>query len=150
MQIREIMKREVVSCTPGESLQRAAELMWEHDCGWLPVVDGDHVVVGTVTDRDGFMAASIRRASLSGIDVGSVMARDVHQCGPVDAVETAARIMAENQLHRLPVVDEHRRLIGVVSLNDLAEHLQAKGSTGGLTESALVHTVAAVNRPRQH
>jgi CBS domain-containing protein len=94
--------------------------MWEGDCGCVPVVDQDGRVVGMLTDRDVCMAAYTQGKPLTDVRVESAMAKQVHSCRPDDAVATAERTMRERQVRRLPVIDAKGRLVGLLSLNDIA------------------------------
>jgi CBS domain-containing protein len=118
MRINEIMTREVRTVTPQHSLQDAARLMGTIDAGFLPVEDNDRLV-GTITDRD--MAL---RALAEGLGpetpVSQVMSREVKYCFEDEDVEHVARNMGEIQVRRLPVVNREKRLVGVVSLGDMA------------------------------
>ncbi|KKB12730.1 inosine-5-monophosphate dehydrogenase [Devosia geojensis] len=118
MRINEIMTREVRTVTLEHSLQDAARLMGIIDAGFLPVEDNDRLV-GTITDRD--MAL---RALAEGLGpetpVSEVMSREVKYCFEDEDVEHVARNMGEIQVRRLPVVNRDKRLVGVVSLGDMA------------------------------
>ncbi|MBL8750088.1 MAG: CBS domain-containing protein [Planctomycetes bacterium] len=120
MKIRELMCSVVHSCGPQDSLAAAARPMWEHDCGMLPVVHADGRVVAAITDRDICMAGWTRGRALSELRVADAMSRDVVTCSPDEDVAAAAAKMAQRQVHRLPVVDAAGKLLGILSLNDLA------------------------------
>jgi CBS domain-containing protein len=117
MNVQQLMANHVCSCHPGDTLETAARLMWNHDLGFLPVVEG-RSVIGTITDRDICMAAYTRGALLRDLIVGAVMAREVFSVAPTDSVEAAEKLMRAHQLHRLPVVQDGE-LLGVLSVNDL-------------------------------
>ena len=120
MKVRELMSSPAYTCRPTDSLATAARLLWEHDCGMVPVIDGDGRVGATITDRDICMGAFTRGHALGDLRVADSMSRNVVTCAPGDDVAAAARLMAKHQLHRLPVVDADGRACGVLSLNDLA------------------------------
>lgn len=113
-------------CGPADSLDCAARILWEHDCGVVPVVDEKHRVVGMVTDRDVCMAAYTRGRTLGALPVHGAMAHAVARCQPDHDVEAALRIMAEAQVHRLPVVDGNDRLLGILSLTDVLRAAQSR------------------------
>ncbi len=117
--VKAIMTDELASCSPEESLNVAAQRRWEHDCGAVPVVT-DGKLSGIITDRDICMAAYTRGLPLTSIRVADVVAPHVISCGPDETLERAAARMAEAQIRRLPVVDAEQRLLGVVSLADIA------------------------------
>jgi CBS domain-containing protein len=145
MNVQEIMSRPAVWCRPRDTLNNAAQLMWEHDCGSIPVVDDDGSIIGMVTDRDICMAAYTQGAALSAIPVSDAMAKRVFRCRATDSVGAAERLMADHQIRRLPVVDAEERLVGVLSLNDIARWA---ASSRGANGTELVQTLAAVCRPR--
>lgn len=119
MRVKEIMTAAPRTCTPDASLAEAANLMWESDCGVLPVVD-DGELVGIVTDRDMFIALGTRNTRAAHLRVGAVATTKVSTCSPDDEVEAALATMKEARVRRLPVVDTNRKLIGILSLNDIA------------------------------
>ena len=119
MKVKDIMTANANACTPTSTLADAAELMWDHDCGVLPVVTEGGKVVGLVTDRDICMAAQINNRNLRNIAVEEVISAEVFACGPEDDVHTALKTMAQNKVRRLPVVAPDGALEGILSMNDL-------------------------------
>lgn len=146
MKIHELMTRPAVTCPNNSTLEHAAWLMWEFDCGVIPVVDDGGRAVGIVTDRDICMAAYTQGRALADIAVGTAMAHHVIAIHADDSVETAEHLMADNQIRRLPVIDGNGKVVGVVSLSDLAR-LVGEARRIGL-DRELVSTVAAVSRAR--
>ena len=139
MMVSDLMTREVEACRPGQSLAEAAGLMWRRDCGAVPVVDEGGAVVGIITDRDICMALASRRAYAFEVAVGEVMSRDVVTCTPEDDAEEALEVMRRRQVRRLPVVDAHGRLLGMITETDVlhafAEVLAAGGASSRLEVS---------------
>jgi CBS domain-containing protein len=120
MKAREIMTSNPACCTPADSVRRATELMAERDCGSLPVVsDMDSMrVVGVVTDRD----VALRAVSCGcgpETRVADVMSSSPSCCGPDDDLSAVERIMADNQVRRVPVVEDGR-CVGMIAQADLA------------------------------
>lgn len=126
MRVEDLMTRQVVTCSPDDSLQHAAQLMWEGDLGCLPVCRGDdgRRVAGIITDRDVCMSACLQRKPLLDMKVSDAMARLVQVCRPSDPLAQAERIMCEFRVRRLPVVDENGILVGLIALADLAREAQ--------------------------
>jgi CBS domain-containing protein len=122
--VDEVMSKVVFSCQPTDSLNECARLMWEHDCGCVPVVDGLAHVVGILTDRDVCMAAYTQGRPLTEIHASALCNRDVFTCRPSDTLEQAEAIMTKHQTRRLPVVDEEQGLVGMLSLSDLVQHMR--------------------------
>ena len=149
MKIENLMTRRVVACGHEEHLDQAARLMWENDCGCVPVTDGEKRVVGMLTDRDLCMAAWTRHARLDEIPAFEIMSGDVVAITAEDTVARAENLMKQRQVRRLPVVDRERRLVGIVSLNDLARRCTAPGVPHREVPlpTDVAETLAAVCRP---
>jgi CBS domain-containing protein len=151
MRIQDVMTKSPRTCRPGESANEAARIMWESDCGVVPIVDPENRVVGIVTDRDICMAAYFQGRPLSQISLESIMSSDVCTCRESAELQEAERVMQTHQVHRIPVVDGDNRLAGMLSLSDVV-----RGTTrgGGLKRASgdagqLLATVAAISQPRQ-
>ena len=119
MKVKELMVRDVRTCFAEDDLNRAAQIMWESDCGTVPVVDAAGIVKGMITDRDVCMAAYTKGRTLGGIHVRSAMARDVVACSPEDTLESALSVMKKARVRRLPVTERNGKLVGIVSISDL-------------------------------
>ena len=146
MHVKEIMSQPVVTCPVESTLDTPARLMWEFDCGVMPLVDHDGRLTGIITDRDICMAALIQGKPLHEIHSTSAMAGQPFVCHLDDTVETAEQMMCEAQVRRIPIVDADGRPVGVVALNDLAR-LAAHARKSGV-DRELIHTLAAVSQPR--
>ena len=140
MRVRELMTSPVASCRPQDSLEHAAKLLWEHDCGVLPVVDTTGAVGATITDRDICMGAYTRGKRLSEIRVRESMSHDIAVCRADEDVARAADAMRKAKVRRLPVVDEAGKLVGILSMNDIARSASHDASMG----RELVQTMASV------
>jgi len=119
MKLGQIMTLEVESVAPQDPVQRAAELMRDLDIGFLPVIDKD-MVVGVVTDRDITVRFAADALDYSGTSVSDVMSREVFYCYEDQDVEDAAVIMEDKQIRRMIVLSRDNKIVGVVSLADLA------------------------------
>lgn len=146
MQVKEIMSHPVVTCRTTDCVDQAARLMWEFDCGVVPVVDNDGRLAGVITDRDICMAAYTQGKPLNTIPITSAMATRVIAVHSEDLIEEVEALLREHQIHRLPVLDREGRLAGVVSLTDLAR-LAARAKRSGV-DRELVNTLAAICQPR--
>ena len=125
--VRDAMTPGVQSVEPTESLPRAAALMRDNDVGSVPVVDGDQLV-GIVTDRDIVARAVADNRDLRTATVADVASRDVFTVDPEDDLEEAQRLMADQQVRRLPVVEDGR-VVGILAQADVA--LTARGKDSG-------------------
>jgi CBS domain-containing protein len=119
MQISDCMTQDVRTVSPQDTLRRAAEIMAEIDAGSLPVDENDRLV-GMITDRD-IAIRGVGKGCSADAQVSEVMTREIKYCFDDDEIDDVLDNMAELQLRRLPVLNGEKRLIGIVSLSDLAE-----------------------------
>jgi CBS domain-containing protein len=150
MKVENVMTRAVRACAPTDNLHTAAEIMWQADCGCVPVTDDDQRVVGILTDRDICMAAHLEGEPLRSRTVENVMSGAVCVCAADDSIQDVARVMSEKQVRRIPVIDADGRLAGIVSLNDLARAAAERPRKGadGLSAEDVATTLAAISRHR--
>jgi len=121
MRCEEIMKRDVRTISPDDTVQAAAAIMRDANIGFLPVCDATSGrVVGTLTDRD-IAIRVVAEGHPASVSVGQVMTREVVTCSPEEDVRTAAQRMAAAKKSRIIVTDESGRPVGVISLSDLAQ-----------------------------
>ena len=135
-QVSEIMTTDVQVVQPQESLRRAASLMQQFDIGALPVCDGERLR-GMLTDRDITVHGVAEGLDPDQACVSDVMTEAVEYCTADQDVDDVMRLMGDKQVRRLPVVDSERKLVGIVSLGDLA--VRQRGH--------IDHTVRAVSEP---
>jgi CBS domain-containing protein len=117
---RELMSAQPACCTPNDTVQEAARLMRECDCGCIPVVEDkeSNRLVGVITDRD-IACRCTAEGKGSNTPVREAMSRDPNSCGPDDDIGAVERIMAEDQVRRVPVIDDRGRCIGIIAQADL-------------------------------
>lgn len=145
MKVKTIMNREVASCCAGDTMAVAAHLMWDNDCGVVPVVDAGDVVVGMVTDRDLCMASLLGSRPLADMYVREAMSPCVVFCTQDDDLRSVHGKMRDCQVRRLPVVDDDNKLIGIVTLNDLAlEAFAGRGGAAAKRQREVGKTLAAI------
>lgn len=151
MRIHQIMHRPVVCCSIDDTAAAAAALMWDHDCGAIPVVGREGRIAGMITDRDICMAAYTRGLPLRSIQVESIMSTPVISCQREDLLSTASSLMASHQVRRIPVIDADGRPVGIVSLNDVARAIESmeRSGTGTALSDEVVHTISSICAPRQ-
>lgn len=121
MEVREIMSRDPEVCTPDDTLQQAARLMADCDCGSIPVVEGKEGkrLVGVITDRD-IAVRGVAKGKTPDSKVNDVMSPSPSTCSADDDIEVVEQIMVEKQVRRVPVVDDDGRVVGIVAQADLA------------------------------
>jgi CBS domain-containing protein len=149
--VKELMSRNVCVVRHWETLDQVARLMWEHDFGCVPVVDESTQLVGIITDRDVCMAAYTQGRRLDQIHIGSACTRTVYPVEPDTTLEAAETLMRTRRVRRLPVCDARGSVVGMLSLADLAVHLNARPDTAmadGLSSMSIAATVEAVSEPR--
>jgi CBS domain-containing protein len=152
MKIENIMTTDVQYCHPQDSLASAAGKMWEHDIGCLPVVDDSDNAVAMITDRDICMAAYTQGRALSEIPVAVAMSKELFACKPNDTIKAAEDAVRTHQVRRLPVLNQFRKLVGIVSLNDIIREAEREISNKSqdVSTQEVTSTLATVCQPRQH
>lgn len=134
MKVQDIMNNQVATCNPGMSVAEAAALMWENDCGALPVIQ-DEKLTGIITDRDIAIALGTRNCAASDLRVGEVMSGDIFACAPDDDIRQALKLMSECKVRRLPIINDEGSLVGILSMGDIV--LQA--NRGDFRHTAISH-----------
>jgi CBS-domain-containing membrane protein len=128
MQVQEIMVRDAKSCRMDTNLAAATAIMWNTDCGALPVLDGGEKVVGMITDRDICIAAGTRNWIPSEIKVSDVVPQKVFTCSAEEDIHAALKTMQTRQVRRLPVVGKDGKLQGILCLDDVAVKASKRNS----------------------
>lgn len=128
MRIRHVMTKDPSCCLPTDSAQKAASIMRDEDTGIVPVIENEQsqTLVGVVTDRDLCMNVVAEGRDPRSVRVEECMTTAVVSCTPNDAVERATELMRENQIRRIPVVDDQRKLQGILSMADLVSRAGIK------------------------
>jgi CBS domain-containing protein len=153
MKVEKLMTRNVKTCRREDRLNAAAQLMWENDCGCVPVIgtNGDGAVVGMLTDRDVCIAAYTQGKPLWQIAVATAMAQRVIACAPSDELERAEALMREHQVRRLPVINEKGVLEGIISLNDIAREAERerRAQRPQVSHAEIGNTLGAICQPHR-
>jgi len=139
MKVQDIMTRDVECIDPETSIGQAAEKMRDHDIGFLPICDNDRLV-GTVTDRDITIKSVAQGRDPRDATVREVMNPQVFYCYEDDDIEKVAQYMEEEEVRRMLILNHEKRLIGVVSIGDIAsvsgeKHLAGE-TLGHIAEAA--------------
>jgi CBS domain-containing protein len=146
------MVANVRACFMTDSLTTATRLMWDHDCGCAPVLNENAQIVGMLTDRDICMAAYFQDVPLSEIRVWTAMSSQLFVCNSDDDLSAAEGIMREKKVRRLPAVDQQGRLVGLISVSDIARHAEREHMRGAadrnITDAEVARLTAAVSEPR--
>ena len=126
MNVQDIMVAEVAYCSSQTSLQDIAMMMWNNDCGAIPIVDNEERPVGIVTDRDIAMAAALQHKPLWEINVEEVSGgRELFFCHPEDTIQEALALMEHNRIRRLLVINQFGQLCGMITMGDIVSFTQA-------------------------
>jgi CBS domain-containing protein len=147
MKVESVMSKDVAWCKPSQTLNDAARIMWERDCGIVPIVEGPGGVVGVITDRDICVAAYTKGRLLTEIPIAEAMAKRVVSCRAADELKAAEQVMRQAQVYRLPVIDASEQLVGMLSLADIAR-ATARGKPADVTPFEVGETLAAIRRSR--
>jgi len=146
MKVKEVMTTDVKRCSPETNLAAAARIMWEGDCGAVPVTGERDQVVGVITDRDICIAAATRPRTEGEIPVKEVLSKALYTCAPGDDVRAALETMKSRKIRRLPVV-EQGRLVGIVSIHDIA--VQSRRRSSEVSPDSVLDAFIAITAPAQ-
>jgi CBS domain-containing protein len=150
MKVQDVMMRTPAFCDPETNLGAAVELLWNRNCGMLPIVDAQQKVVGVVTDRDLCVALGTRNRLAGDIKAGEVASGRVYSCRPEDDMRAALETMAKQRVRRLAVVNKQGALEGVLSMDDVVLHAEAgwDGRIPELSHAEIVETLRRIYGPQ--
>jgi len=140
MKARDLMTAAPCCCSPDDSIQEVAQMMRDHDCGSVPVVEGKQVI-GIVTDRD-LTVRALADGLYPGIRVRNVMTVAPDCCSEEDDVHGVERVMSERQIRRVPIVNADGGVVGIIAQADLA-----RAASHGVTAREIAETVAEISAP---
>jgi CBS domain-containing protein len=149
MKVEDVMTRDVKWCRIDDTLNSAARIMWENDCGCVPIVDEDGRVAGIVTDRDICMATYTQGMPLYALPIQLAMSREPIACSPAASLETAHRLMRTHEIHRILVAEPDGRLAGILSVSDIANATNGAES-GGQSQSHAMAVAETISTIRKH
>ena len=133
MELRDIMTRDVEVVSAGASLKEAARKMKSLDVGLIPVCDGDRLQ-GILTDRDITIRATADGRDPKKTKVTDIMSTDLAYCLEEQEIEEAVSLMEARQIRRIPILNQDKRLVGIVSLADIAVHVRDRDLSGATLE----------------
>jgi CBS domain-containing protein len=150
MRVRHVMTKNPQCCVPSDDAPKAASIMRDQDAGIVPVIDNEQnlALVGVVTDRDLCMNVVAESRDPRSVAVDACMTRPVVTCSPNDSVAKVTELMKENQIRRVPVVDEHDRLQGIVAMADLVSRGDLKTGETHETLKRVSTITAEPSKPR--
>jgi CBS domain-containing protein len=144
--VSSIMVEDVRTCRENDSLDAAARLMWDHDCGSAVVLNEQDLLAGIITDRDICMAGYLKGLPLASVRVADVMTRSVQTCRAEQSMTAVAALMGHHQIHRVVVVDGHGHPIGIVAIADVVRHAHLLGTP--LAQDLTYQLLRAICQPR--
>jgi CBS domain-containing protein len=146
---RALMTSHVRACSPDDSLTEAAQLMWNGDCGAVPVV-ANAKTIAVITDRDVCMATFTQGKAPGELRVDGAMSKSLFSCAPDDSVADVLATMATHRVRRLPVVSQDGKLVGIISFTDVLRWARPLGNAS--LEAALTDTLNAISAhtPQKH
>ena len=146
MKVKDVMIGTPCYCQPETNLGYATELMWNANCGFLPVQSAEGKVTGAITDRDICIALGTRNRPAGEVAVAEVMSGKLHSCAPDDDIRAALQTMAEAKVHRLPVTAQNGTLVGVLSMDNIL--FRAEPTTPGkrpeLSNDEVMNTLRSI------
>jgi CBS domain-containing protein len=119
MKVKDAMHKRATWVTPDTTIRAAAKLMRDEDIGAIPVGENDRLI-GMITDRDIACRGLANGKDVAKLTVGRVMTKPIVYCRAKDKLEAAAKIMEKKGVRRLPVIDENKRMVGMLSLGDIS------------------------------
>ena len=146
MKVKEVMMGTPYFCAPDTNLGVAAEMMWNANCGFLPIQSSEGQVIGVVTDRDICIALCTRNRLPGELTVKEVMTGNLYACLPEDDIHIALQTMRDGKVRRLPVIEENGSLAGVISMDDVLLRTEpiGLGNEPELSSDEVVRTFRAI------
>ena len=141
MKVKKAMTRNIGTCKANESLAHAVGIMWQKDCGVVPIVNEENAAIGIITDRDVSVAVAARNRTASEIMIGDVINGKPISCSQEDSVKSALKKMRKHKVKRLPVLEKNGTLVGVITIADL---LRLKKKS---LKKSLIKTLEAISKP---
>ena len=127
MNVKDCMSTKVCFCTPSSTVKDAAKLMCDNHVGCIPVCDDKNCVVGVITDRDVILRSIACDKDVNNTKVSDIMTCNPCCCTPETTIYDATKMMSDLQIRRIPVCDTENKIVGILSLGDLAHHEKEVG-----------------------
>jgi CBS domain-containing protein len=137
MKVREAMHKGAQWCSPETSVREIARLMREHDIGSVPIGENDRLI-GMVTDRDIVCRGVADARDLDSLTARQVMSEGIIYCRADEDLADAVHLMEQRQIRRLPVIDDNKRMVGILALGDVS-HAGARNLSGEVLQAVSAH-----------
>lgn len=146
MKVSDIMTTEPACCTANSTLEEAAQLMIDHDCGEIPVIDSfeNYTPIGVITDRDITCRTVGKGLNPLEMQVADCMSVPLISVKPNDQLDKCYQVLEENQIRRVPVVNDEGKICGIVSLADIARNV-SRADSGEVLQEVSAATISASN-----
>jgi CBS domain-containing protein len=146
MQVKDIMTTEPACCTSDSTLQNAAQMMIDHDCGEIPVVDNfeNYTPIGVITDRDITCRTVAKGLNPLELQVADCMSTPLISVKPGDSLDKCYQVLEENQIRRVPVVSDDGKICGIVALADIARNA-SRADSGEVLQEVSASSISASN-----
>lgn len=150
MKVKDVMMGTPYYCQPETNLGSATELMWNADCGFLPVESTDGKVIGVITDRDICIALGTRNLPPGEVTVAEVLTGKLYSCTPDDDIHMALQTMKDARVRRLPALSENGTLVGILSMDDILTRAEPSsfGKEPELSSDEVVRTLRSITQRR--
>ena len=144
MNVESIMTPSPYCATGDATISEIAKLMAEHEIGVVPIINGENRVVGILTDRDICKAIATANRPACDMPATGIASKPVISCGPKEELESALRTMRLHHIRRLPVVNGHGKLLGILSIDDVVLRSEEAMETGQVSFGDAVRTLKAI------
>lgn len=145
MNVNDIMTVDARSCSQNTSLDQVAMLMWEGNCGSIPVIDSENKPIGIITDRDIAMCCALNHKAPWEMNASTIMdERTLYTCSTDDKLETALSTMKDQKVRRLPVIDSNDCFAGMISIDDIINCTAEGPSVSEVPYDLTMNTLKAV------
>ncbi|MGI8883319.1 MAG: CBS domain-containing protein [Pyrinomonadaceae bacterium] len=148
MKVQDVMTSDAAFCLPTSNLADAAAIMWQKDCGIVPILDAENRVVGLITDRDAFIAAFSRDCQPSKIKLEEFCRENIIVCQPNEKIGDALRKMRKHRIKRLPVTSQNGELVGIISITDILSTTSKNKKASKKLRKKIVSTLLEIGKPR--
>lgn len=145
MKVEQLMEKDVITCHPNDNLESVAMLMWNNDCGAVPIVNPDGSAIGVLTDRDIAIASALQHKPLWDIKTLDVSKdRPVYSCNRNEDATDALKLMRENKVRRLMVTNGGGQIEGILSIDDVVHFASQRHGDTSLSYEEVMSTLKAV------
>jgi len=150
MNVQDIMTTDVATCGSDTNLEAIASMMWNRNCGAIPVLNQSGQPVGVVTDRDIAMGCALNHKPLWELTAQDILGgREVHFCQATDSIKSSLQQMSQNHIRRLPVVNNEGHLVGMLSLGDIVAYAESE-MPGKIPEISFGETINTLKQVYVH